>query len=74
MGFDPTLRANVEIIDRTRSLAGSVFCPRCGWRLGSAESPAIGYLKRCSGCDRAIAIEFHDDILRISVGDERAQH
>lgn len=74
LSHDPALAISVSRVERSHDLAGSVFCPRCGFKIGRAESPAIGYVKRCSGCDRAIAIEREGDILRISVGDDIAQH
>lgn len=36
---------------------GPVFCPACCRRLGTATSPHLGYLRQCSGCQRAIAIQ-----------------
>ena len=72
MGADARFQATR--VDRSHDLAGSIFCPRCGFRLGRADSPAIGYTKRCGGCDRPLAIAREDNTLRISIGDERDQH
>jgi hypothetical protein len=40
----------------TRTARGPLFCPRCCWTLGRAESPAIGYLSACGGCKRGLRI------------------
>jgi hypothetical protein len=46
----------IERLTSTRRARGILFCPRCCWRLGRAESPAIGYLSRCGGCKRGLSI------------------
>lgn len=57
-----------------RPLTGSVFCPRCGWRIGRADSPTISYQRRCNGCGRAIAIAIEEARVRIVVEDPTAEH
>lgn len=67
-------RFAVTRVESTHELAGAVFCPRCGFRLGRADSPAIGYLTRCGGCDRPLAIAREGATLRVSIADESAEH
>lgn len=64
----------VRIVASTRRLVGSVFCPRCGWRLGRASNPTLCYLKQCSNCGRAIAIEVKDVRILIVAEDNIAEH
>lgn len=46
----------IERLTSTRTARGPLFCPRCCWKLGRAESPAIGYLSRCGGCKRGLRV------------------
>ena len=46
----------IERLTSTRHARGVLFCPRCCWRLGRADSPAIGYLTRCGGCTRGVRV------------------
>lgn len=47
--------------------AGAVFCPACCRKLGQGNSPAIGYIMRCQGCQRGITITTVDGELVISL-------
>jgi hypothetical protein len=47
---------HIERLTFARTARGPLFCPRCCWKLGRAESPAIGYLKRCGGCKRGVRV------------------
>lgn len=68
------LELRAERDGHTHALAGSVFCPRCGWRIGRADSPALCYTKRCSNCRRALAIEVKDARILIITEDDVAEH
>lgn len=68
------LDAIAVAVARAHEFTGPVRCPRCGWKIRQADSPAIVYIRCCSGYDRLIAIEIHDDILQNSVGDEVLEH
>jgi uncharacterized protein (DUF983 family) len=46
----------LERLTSTRRAHGPLFCPRCCWKLGRAESPAIAYLRTCGGCRRELSI------------------
>jgi hypothetical protein len=46
----------IERLRSTRRAHGPLFCPRCCWKLGRAESPAIAYLSVCGGCKRGLTI------------------
>jgi hypothetical protein len=64
---------NLERLTSTRRATGPLFCPRCCWRLGRAESPAIGYLKRCGGCRRSLrVIEMAEGDVAVIVADDRS--
>ena len=52
---------NLERLTSTRRAHGPLFCPRCCWKLGRAESPAIAYLRTCGGCKRELTIRETDD-------------
>lgn len=40
----------------SRRVTGPLFCPCCCWKLGRADSPAIGYLTQCGGCRRGLRV------------------
>jgi hypothetical protein len=46
----------LDRLTSTRRARGPLFCPRCCWKLGRADSPAIGYLTRCGGCQRSVRV------------------
>lgn len=51
----------LERLTSTRRARGPLFCPRCCWTLGRAESPAIAYLTACGGCKRPLTIREQAD-------------
>lgn len=70
----PIVGIQVTRVASTRVIAGSVFCPRCGWRIGAADSPSIEYQKQCGGCRRTLAIAVEDARVLIVVEDDVAAH
>jgi hypothetical protein len=46
----------LEGLTSTRRARGPLYCPRCCWKLGRAESPAIAYLSACGGCQSGLMI------------------
>lgn len=46
----------VSRLTSSRRVTGPLFCPCCCWKLGRADSPAIGYLTQCGGCKRGIRV------------------
>lgn len=46
----------IERLTSTRTARGPLFCPRCCWKLGRADSPSIGYLAACGGCRRGLEV------------------
>lgn len=63
----------IERLTSTRRTRGPLFCPRCCWKLGRAESPAIDYLRRCGGCKRGVSIvEVESGDLCVIVAEDRS--
>jgi hypothetical protein len=62
--------AMIRPVLQEAGLVGPVFCPRCAHHLGHADSPAIGYLKRCARCTRALRITVDQDRLIVEVDEE----
>jgi hypothetical protein len=57
----------------TRRARGPLFCPRCCWKLGRADSPAIGYLTRCGGCKRGVrVIDVEGGDMAVIVAEDRS--
>jgi hypothetical protein len=46
----------LDRLTSSRHARGPLYCPRCCWKLGRADSPAIGYLTRCGGCKRSVRV------------------
>jgi hypothetical protein len=62
---------NLERLTSTRRARGPLFCPRCCWKLGRAESPAIAYLSACGGCRRELTVtETSDGGIAIAVRED----
>jgi hypothetical protein len=62
----------IERLTSTRTARGVLFCPRCCWLLGRADSPAIGYLTRCGGCNRGLqVIEVEGGAVAVIVSEDR---
>lgn len=64
---DSAFSALVTKVDRVGSYAGAVHCPGCGWRIGRAESPAIGYVRDCPQCNAPLEIQVEIDAVTITL-------
>jgi NADH pyrophosphatase NudC (nudix superfamily) len=69
VGEPQLLAAAVRPVQREVTISGRIFCPRCGWKIGNADSPAIGYTRACNGCKRALLIERVDGCVVVTVSD-----
>jgi hypothetical protein len=61
----------IERLTSTRTARGVLFCPRCCWLLGRADSPVIGYLSRCGGCNRGLRVVEVEGGIAVIVTDDR---
>lgn len=50
--------ATIEPVSRDERFAGNLHCPACCRKLGRGDSPSIGYIEKCPGCDRKLMIRF----------------
>lgn len=64
--------AVVTSVHREGTYRGRLHCPGCGLFLGMAESPAIGYGRKCQGCQRHIEIEVRGDSVCLVIRNETA--
>lgn len=50
--------ATLEPIEQEDRYPGALHCPACCRKLGRGDSPAIGYLETCPGCERKLIVRF----------------
>lgn len=50
----------IDVVEQVARFTGPVFCPACCRKLGTGDSPALGYLRVCPGCDRALNVTIVD--------------
>lgn len=61
MAFAPdpdALSATITRVDQEQRYPGMLHCPACCHAVGRMDSPAIGYVDRCSSCKRRLKVRF----------------
>lgn len=50
--------ATIERVEQEDRFHGALHCPACCRKLGRGDSPSIGYIEQCPGCQRKLIIRF----------------
>lgn len=67
---DPAAAFAVTAVAMEARYPGPVFCPACCRKLGTGDSPAIGYLTKCPGCQRKLTVTAVDGAITITLRTE----
>jgi hypothetical protein len=55
---EPAMTATITQVEQEDRYTGLVHCPACCRSLGRGDSPAIGYITACPGCQKRLIVRF----------------
>lgn len=54
----PLLGMTITQVEQEERYPGLIHCPGCCRSLGRGDSPGIGYVERCPGCQKRLMVRF----------------